>query len=64
MTFIEKYPILQNESFLINKITDSVYSTMWLENQIVPKNIILLLVMATIKEWELKRSHQIKDERL
>lgn len=40
MTFIEKYKVLQDKTFLINMITESVYDTMHLEGQGVSKEKI------------------------
>ena len=37
MTFLEKYPRLQDKSYLTEVITESVYATMALEEQTVPK---------------------------
>jgi len=44
MSFIEKYKSLQDKSFLVNMITESVYDTMHLEGQGLPKAKIKELV--------------------
>ena len=54
MTFYEKYKQLQNEAFLKELLTDTVYSTMCLENQEVPKSKINEIVLSTISEQKLK----------
>ena len=54
MTFYDKYKQLQNEAFLKELLTDTVYSTMCLENQEVPKSKINEIVLSTISEQKLK----------
>lgn len=57
MTFYEKYKQLQNEAFLTELLTDTVYSTMCLENQEVSKLKVNEIVLSTIREHQLK-GHQ------
>lgn len=40
MSFIEKYKVLQDRNYLVNMITESVYDTMHLEGQGLPKEKI------------------------
>ena len=54
MTFYEKYKQLQNEAFLEELLTDTVYSTMCLENQEVSKPKVNEIVLSTIREQQLK----------
>jgi hypothetical protein len=54
MTFYEKYKQLQNEAFLAKLLTDTVYSTMCLENQEVAKPKVSEIVLLAIKEQQLK----------
>lgn len=56
MTFYEKYPQLQEHGFLTEVLTETVFSTMSLEDQQVPKVKIREIVMSLIAEEELKRS--------
>ncbi len=55
MTFYEKYPQLQEKVFLAQILTDTVFSTMLLEDQQVPKSKIHEIVTSLLKEGELKR---------
>ena len=54
MTFKEKYKVFQNVDFVIDMITKSVYDTMHLEGQGLPKNQINDLVRDVMKEPEPK----------
>jgi hypothetical protein len=54
MTFYEKYKQLQNEAFLTKLLTDTVYSTMCLENQEVSKPKVNEIVLSALKEQQLK----------
>ena len=54
MTFYEKYKQLQNEAFLTKILTDTVYSTMCLENQEVSKPKVNEIVLSALKEQQLK----------
>ena len=54
MTFYEKYPQLKEQGFLIKILTDTVFSTMSLENQEVPKTKVNEIVLAVLNEQKLK----------
>ncbi len=54
MKFYEKYPQLKEKSFLSKMLTNTVFSTMSLENQQVPKTKIVQIVKKVLKEKELK----------
>ena len=54
MTFYEKYKQLQNEAFLEELLTDTVYSTMCLENQEVSKPKVNEIVLTELKNQQLK----------
>jgi hypothetical protein len=54
MKFYEKYPQLEDKSFLSRKLTSIVFSTMDLENQQIPKTKIVKIVATILKEKELK----------
>ncbi len=50
MTFLEKYPQLQDKAYLAEVITESVYANMALANRIVPKPRVREIVEAILKE--------------
>ena len=54
MTFYEKYKQLQNKAFLTKLLTDTVYSTMCIENQEVSKPKVTEIVLNALKEQQLK----------
>ncbi|MWB93871.1 hypothetical protein GON26_05825 [Flavobacterium sp. GA093] len=54
MKFYEKYPQLKQKDFLSKVLVNTVFSTMSLENQQVPKIRIIKIVDAVLKEKELK----------
>lgn len=54
MKFYEKYPQLKEKSFLSKTLEDTVFSTMSLEDQEVPKSKIIKIVQTILKEKELK----------
>jgi len=54
MKFFEKYPQLKEKEFLTKILTDTVFSTMSLENQQVEKSKIKEMVMTLLREEELK----------
>jgi hypothetical protein len=54
MKFYEKYPQLKEKGFLSKVLTDTVFSTMSLEDQQVPKTKIIKIVNGILKEKELK----------
>ena len=64
MTFYEKYPQLQEKGFLAKILTETVFSTMSLENQQVPKAKIQEIVLALLAEEDLKRGQFNNDQTL
>lgn len=54
MKFYEKYPQLKNKRFLSKLLTDTVFSTMSLEDQQVAKSKVVKIVDAVLKEKESK----------
>ncbi len=56
MKFYEKYPELQKKKILSKLLTDTVFSTMCLENQEVSKLKVTQIVQTLLKEQELKGS--------
>lgn len=54
MKFYEKYPQLKQKSFLSKVLADTVFSTMSLEDQQVPKTKVVKIVEGILKEKELK----------
>lgn len=54
MKFYEKYPQLKEKGFLSKVLTNTVFSTMSLEDQQVPKTKIVKIIKGVLKEKELK----------
>ena len=54
MKFYEKYPQLKEKGFLSKVLTNTVFSTMSLEDQQVSKAKVLKIVKNVLKEKELK----------
>ena len=54
MKFHEKYPKLKQKSFLSKMLSDTVFSTMSLEDQQVSKTKVVKIVNSILKEKELK----------
>ncbi len=54
MKFYEKYPKLKQKSFLSKMLSDTVFSTMSLEDQQVSKTKVVKIVNSILKEKELK----------
>jgi len=52
--FYDKYPQLQKEDFLLQLLTDTVYTTMSLENQSVPRPKVRQIISSLLKEETLK----------
>lgn len=50
MTFFEKYPQLQEKEFLTKILTETVFSTMSLEDQEVPKDKVRQIVLTILNE--------------
>jgi len=62
MTFYEKYPQLQEKFFLAQILTETVFSTMLLEDQHVSKSRIHEIVRSLLKEGELKSGKFISNK--
>ena len=56
MKFNEKYPQLKEKGFLSKVLTNTVFSTMLLEDQQVSKAKVLKIVKNVLKEKELKEN--------
>lgn len=54
MKFYEKYPQLREKQFLVEMLSNTVFSTMALENQDVPMSKIKEIVLALLRERELE----------
>lgn len=56
MKFYEKYPQLKEKGFLAKLLTNTVYTSMSLENQEVSMPKVREIVLSLLKEKELKGS--------
>ncbi len=56
MTFYKKYPQLQEKTFLIAMLTETVFTTMSLEDQQVPKHKVSEIALSLLSDTELERS--------
>ena len=56
MKFYDKYPQLKEKGFLAQMLTNTVFSTMSLEDQEVSKPKVEEIVLSLLKEHELKGS--------
>ena len=54
MTFYEKYPQLQDKGFLTEVLTKTVFATMALEDQQVPKAKVEEIILALLADEQLK----------
>lgn len=54
MKFYEKYPQLKEKDFLSKVLTNTVFATMSLEDQQVPKSKVVKIINRVLKEKELK----------
>ncbi|MBS1501343.1 MAG: hypothetical protein JST32_04735 [Bacteroidetes bacterium] len=54
MKFFEKYPQLREKEFLTQILTDTVFSTMSLEDQEVEKSKVRQIVISLLEKEELK----------
>ena len=54
MKFYEKYPQLKEKAFLSKVLTDTIFSTMSLENQQVSKSRVIEIIQNLLIEKELK----------
>ena len=57
MKFYDKYPQLKEKGFLAQVLTNTVFSTMSLENQQVSLPKVEEIVLSLLKEQELKGDH-------
>ena len=55
MTFYDKYPQLQEKGFLTEVLTETVFATMSLEDQQVPKAKVQKIVQSLLAEEDLKK---------
>lgn len=62
MKFNEKYPQLKDKEFLKKLLTDTVFSTMSLENQEVPMSKVADIVQTLLDEKELKGDQFFTDQ--
>ncbi|MBB3054406.1 hypothetical protein FHS11_000816 [Mucilaginibacter gotjawali] len=62
MKFYEKYPQLKEKEFLTQILTDTVFSTMSLEDQEVPKERVEEIVLSLLHEEELKGGQFFSDQ--
>ncbi|MEI7803649.1 MAG: hypothetical protein WCI97_13425 [Bacteroidota bacterium] len=56
MKFYDKYPQLKEKKFLSQLLTNTVFSTMSLENQQVSHQKVEEIVLSLLNEYELKGS--------
>ena len=56
MTFYEKYPQLKEKAFLTHMLIETVFTTMSLEDQQVPKGRVEEIVLSVLANEELERS--------
>ncbi len=56
MKFYEKYPLLKERDYLVQILTNTVFSTMSLENQQVSITTVEQIVQTLLKEQESKGS--------
>jgi hypothetical protein len=54
MKFYDKYPQLKEKAFLAQLLTDTVFATMALEDQEVPKQKVEEIMLALLDEEEKK----------
>ena len=55
MNFYDKYPVLKKREYLITLLTESVFASMSLENQILPKPKVQEIVISVLKEHAKKQ---------
>ena len=64
MKFFEKYPQLQQKEFLTQILTDTVFSTMSLEDQQVEKSKVEKMVTTLLRDEESKGGQFFSDKSL
>jgi hypothetical protein len=62
MKFYEKYPQLKEKEFLTQVLTDTVFSTMSLEDQEVPGPKVEEIILSLLNEEELKGRQFFSDK--
>lgn len=62
MKFYEKYPQLQQKQFLAKLLTETIFSTMSLENQQVAKSHVAKIVQNILKNEESKGGQFFTDQ--
>lgn len=63
MKFFDKYPQLKEKTFLTQVLTNTVFSTMLLENQQVSMPKVKEIVLSLLKEEELKGSQFFSNQK-
>lgn len=56
MTFYEKYPQLKEKAFLTEMLTETVFTTMSLEDQQVPKEKVQKIILSLLADENLETS--------
>ena len=56
MTFYEKYPQLKEKAFLTEMLTETVFTTMSLEDQQVSKEKVQKIVLSLLSDEDLEKS--------
>lgn len=62
MKFYEKFPQLKEKKVLVEVLTNTVFSTMALENQEVSMPKVQEIVLTLLKEQELKKVEFFSDQ--
>lgn len=62
MKFYEKFPQLKEKKVLVEVLTNTVFSTMSLENQEVSMPKVKEIVLSLLKEQELKGNQFFSDQ--
>lgn len=62
MKFYEKFPQLKEKKVLVEVLTNTVFSTMSLENQEVSMPKVKEIVLSLLKEQELKQVQFFSDQ--
>lgn len=62
MTFYEKYPQLQDKAFLTRMLTETVFTTMSLEDQQVSKDKVEKIVLSLLSDEKLESSKFFRNQ--
>jgi len=62
MTFYEKYPQLKEKAFLTQMLTETVFTTMSLEDQQVPKDTVEAIVLSLLSDDKLENTKFIRNQ--